>query len=113
MARRLTYDEKGKGVAQTSEPLRSGRILIPEVDTTEMIQKHELTLQIWGKDFSSFNLRMQRIWLLFSRKDLTILPNGWLSSKNGNLQCLHPFHLKSHFGYGYTESLSTSGGKIS
>uniref|UniRef100_A0A0D3CSM2 Uncharacterized protein n=1 Tax=Brassica oleracea var. oleracea TaxID=109376 RepID=A0A0D3CSM2_BRAOL len=30
MARRLTYDEKGKGVAQTSEPLRSGRILVPE-----------------------------------------------------------------------------------
>lgn len=59
MARRLSYAEKGKGVAQPSEPLRSGRIVVPEFDSSELIKKHELTLV--GRVTS---LKHQRVWSL-------------------------------------------------
>ena len=59
MARRLTYEEKGKGVAKASEPLRSGRIVVPDFDCSELIKKHEFTLV--GR---VTNLKHQRVWSL-------------------------------------------------
>lgn len=59
MARRLTYEEKGKGPQTISVPPRTGRVRIPAFDTTELIRKHELTLM--GR---CVNPRFQRIWSL-------------------------------------------------
>lgn len=59
MARSLTYEEKGKDPLEKTEPQRTGRVRVPDVDTTELIRKHELTLI--GR---TTNPRLQRIWSL-------------------------------------------------
>lgn len=59
MARRLTYEEKGKGLQSKPEAPRTGRLRVPEFDNTELIRKHELTLI--GR---TTNPKIQRIWSL-------------------------------------------------
>lgn len=59
MHMRLSYAEKGKGLASPPEPPRSTRVRIPAVDTSELIKKHSLTLV--GR---ITNPNVQRMWSL-------------------------------------------------
>lgn len=59
MNRRLSYAEKGKGLADP-EPPRTDRFRVPAVDTSEIIRKHSLTLV--GR---ITNPKFQRLWSLF------------------------------------------------
>lgn len=59
MSRRLSYAEKGKGVARLSSPPRSGRVKVATFDTSELRKKHELTLI--GR---VTNPKAQRMWSL-------------------------------------------------
>ncbi|KAF3494998.1 hypothetical protein DY000_02052923 [Brassica cretica] len=44
MSRRLTYSEKGKGLATPESPPRRGRVKLPDYDISDLLRKHELTL---------------------------------------------------------------------
>ncbi|WZY94490.1 hypothetical protein YC2023_066819 [Brassica napus] len=44
MSRRLSYAEKGKGIANNASPPRKGRVIVPDFDSSELIRKHELML---------------------------------------------------------------------
>lgn len=59
MNRRLSYAEKGKGLADP-EPPRTARVRVPAVDTSELIRIHSLTLV--GR---ITNPKFQRLWSLF------------------------------------------------
>lgn len=59
MQRRLSYAEKGKGLAEPNQPPRTGRVRIPAIDTAELIRKHSLTLV--GR---ITNPKFQRLWSL-------------------------------------------------
>lgn len=59
MSRRLTYSEKGKGLATPESPPRRGRVKLPDYDISDLLRKHELTLI--GR---VTNLKAQRLWSL-------------------------------------------------
>lgn len=59
MSKRLSYTEKGKGLAAPPEPPRATRIRIPAVDNSELIKKHALTLV--GR---VTNPKIQKLWSL-------------------------------------------------
>lgn len=59
MHRRLSYAEKGKGLANPPEPLRTARIKVPAVGNSNLIKKHSLTLV--GR---ITNPKYQRMWSL-------------------------------------------------
>lgn len=59
MQRRLSYAEKGKGLAAPQEPPRTARIRVPAVDNSALIRKHSLTLV--GR---ITNPKHQRMWSL-------------------------------------------------
>lgn len=59
MHRRLSYAEKGKGLAKPQDPPRTARVRIPASDNSELIKKHALTLV--GR---VTNPKFQRMWSL-------------------------------------------------
>ena len=61
MSRRLSYNEKGKGLQRPNSPPRLGRVKLPDYDASDLMRKHELTLI--GR---TTNQRAQRMWSLIS-----------------------------------------------
>lgn len=59
MHRRLSYAEKGKGLADPAIPPRTARVRVPAFDSSELIRKHALT--VVGR---LTNPKTQRIWSL-------------------------------------------------
>ncbi|RID62932.1 hypothetical protein BRARA_E01971 [Brassica rapa] len=62
MSRRLSYAEKGKGIANNASPPRKWRVIVPDFDSSELIRKHELTLI--GR---VTNPKYQHLWKCSSR----------------------------------------------